>query len=331
MKKKGIIILFAAVLLFATLVSVQAAPFYTEKTMKIIVTTKPGGGYDFYGRLTAKFMQKYLPGSTFIVKNVPGAGDIIGTNELFHSKPTGHTIGCFNRAIPFAQIVGIRGVKFDVTKLSWMGSASSEIYTLTMIPKLKTLEDVRKAPKIRLGSSGLGTSSHLFASMFKFMTGWENISASTGYMGAESELGMIRGELEGQFASWSSMKSFVKDGNGTPVMFVGKKQPKGWEHVPMITDVITDKKWGPILELLTASNVLGRPSAGPPGIPADRLKVLRTAYNKAFADPELLSYAKRAGRPIDFTDGEEALKRVKKMFELSDDLRQVIKEAFGIK
>jgi tripartite-type tricarboxylate transporter receptor subunit TctC len=167
--------------------------------------------------------------------------------------------------------------------------------------------------------------------MFKFMTGWEHVSASTGYMGAESELAMIRGELEGQFASWSSMKSFVKDGNGTPVMFVGKKQPEGWEHIPMLEDVITDPKWAPILELLTASNVLGRPCAATPGIPEDRAKVLRTAYDKALNDPELLSYAKRAGRPIDYTSGEDALKRVKKMFDLSADLRQVLKEAFGIK
>lgn len=331
MRTKGIFILLAAVLLLLPLASAQAAPFYTQKTMKIIVSTKPGGGYDFYGRLTARFMQKYLPGSTIIVKNVPGAGDIIGVNEIYHAKPNGFTIGCFNRAIPIAQIVGIRGVKFDVTKMSWFGSAASEIYTLTVLPKFKNLEGVRMAPKIRLGSSGLGTSSHLFAAMFKKMTGWKNLSSSTGYMGAESEMAMIRGELEGQFASWSSMESFVKDGNGIPVMFVGKKQPSGWEHVPMLEDVITDKQYEPVLALLTASNILGRPCAGPPDIPKDRLKALLGAYEKAFADPELEFYAKRARRPIDYTPGDEALKRVKKMFKLGPDLKEVIREAFGIK
>ncbi len=320
-----------AALFLAPLASSEAAPFYTEKTMKLIVTTRPGGGYDFYGRLTAKFMQKYLPGSTIIVKNVPGAGDIIGVNEIYHSKPDGMTLGVFNRAIPITQIVGAPGVKFDVTKMSWFGSASSEIYTLTLSPKYKTLEDARKAPKIRLGSSGIGTSSHLFAAMFKLMTGWKNISVSTGYMGAESELAMIRGELEGQFASWSSMKSFVEQGEGRPVMFVGKKQPPGYEHVPMLEDVITEKKYEPILALLTASNVVGRPSATTPGIPKDRLKILVGAYEKAFADPELLHYAKRAQRPINFTSGAEALERVQKMFKLGPALRDVIRKAFGIK
>ena len=331
MKKKGIIIFFTAALLLFTLPPVQAAPFYQGKTVKIIISTKPGGGYDFYGRLLAKFMQKNLPGSTFIVKNVPGAGDIIGVNEMYHSKPNGLTFAGFNRAIPIAQIVGIKGVKFDVGKMSWFGSAAVETYTLTVLPKFKNLEGVKNASKIRLGSSGLGTSSHLFAAVFKEMTGWQNISVSTGYMGAESELAMIRGELEGQFASWSSMEPFCKDGNGIPVMFVGKKQPAGYENVPMLEDVITDKKYEGVLELLTASNILGRPYAGPPDIPEDRLKVMTDAYAKALNDPDLLKYANKAGRPIDFTPPEEALKRVKKMFQIDPEQKQVLKEAFGIK
>jgi len=331
MRTKGIFILLLAALFLAPLASSEAAPFYTEKTMKLIVTTKPGGGYDFYGRLTARFMQKYLPGSTIIVKNVPGAGDIIGTNEIYHAKPNGLTLGCFNRAIPIAQLVGIRGVRFDLAKMSWFGSAASEVYSLTLSPKYKTMADARKAPKIRLGSSGLGTSSHFVASLFIEMTGLKNFSISTGYMGAESELAMIRGELEGQFASWSSMESFVKEGNGTPVVFIGKKQPAGWEHIPMIEDVVTDKKYESVLALLVTMNILGRPAAGPPGIPADRLKVLLGAYNKAFADPELKKYAKRAKRPIDFTKGDFALKQTKKMLNVSAELKALIKKSYGIK
>ena len=62
--------------------------FYKGKTVTYIVATAPGGGYDSYGRLVAEYMQRYLPGSTFVVKNMPGAGHLIGTNAIYASKPT---------------------------------------------------------------------------------------------------------------------------------------------------------------------------------------------------------------------------------------------------
>ncbi len=82
------------------------ADFYKDKTVTYIVATAPGGGYDLYGRLIAEYMQKYLPGSTFVVKNVPGAGHIVGANTLYASKPDGLTIGTFNTGLIFTQLVG---------------------------------------------------------------------------------------------------------------------------------------------------------------------------------------------------------------------------------
>ena len=61
------------------------ADFYKDKTVTYIAATSPGGGYDLYGRLVAEFMQKHLPGSTFVVKNVPGAGHIVGANTIYAS------------------------------------------------------------------------------------------------------------------------------------------------------------------------------------------------------------------------------------------------------
>ena len=89
------------------------ADFFKGKAVTYIVATAPGGGYDLYGRLVSEYMQKYLPGSTFIVKNVPGAGNIVGTNLLFASKPDGLTIGTFNTGLIYNQLIKADGVKFD--------------------------------------------------------------------------------------------------------------------------------------------------------------------------------------------------------------------------
>ena len=102
------------------------ADFYKGKTVTYIVATAPGGGYDLYGRLVAEYMQKYLPGSTFVVKNMPGAGHLVGTNTIYASRPDGLTIGTFNTGLIYNQLIKADGAKFDLTKMSWIGKAATE-------------------------------------------------------------------------------------------------------------------------------------------------------------------------------------------------------------
>ena len=103
--------------------------------LRMMVPNSPGGGYDLYGRLVSEYMQRYLPGSIFIVKNVPGAGNIVGTNLLYASKPDGLTIGTFNTGLIYAQMIGREGIRFDLTKLSWIGKASSDPRVITINAK----------------------------------------------------------------------------------------------------------------------------------------------------------------------------------------------------
>src|SRR3954465_11214105 len=94
-------------------VAQEAADFFKGKTVTYIVSTAPGGGYDTYGRLVAEYMQRNLPGSTFVVKNVPGAGHMIGANTIYASKADGLTIGTFNTGLIYNQLIQAEGVKFD--------------------------------------------------------------------------------------------------------------------------------------------------------------------------------------------------------------------------
>src|SRR3972149_1003688 len=105
----------------------QSAP-YAGKTITIVVGYKPGGGYDATARLLARHLPKHIPGSpTIIVQNMPGANSIIGANHVYAvAQPDGLTLGTFNRNLPIAQLLSVRGVKFDMTKFAWIGSASRE-------------------------------------------------------------------------------------------------------------------------------------------------------------------------------------------------------------
>src|SRR3954467_15794871 len=116
-----------AVVATASPASAQAgADFYKGKTVTYVAATSPGGGYDLYGRLVAEFMQKHLPGSTFVVKNVPGAGHLVGANTIYASKPDGLTIGIFNTGLIYDQVVRHDALKADLAKMSWVGKAASD-------------------------------------------------------------------------------------------------------------------------------------------------------------------------------------------------------------
>src|SRR6185503_9337350 len=102
------------------------ADYFKGKTVSYIVATAAGGGYDLYGRLVAEYMQRYLPGSTFVVGNLPGAGHLVGTNTIYASRADGLTIGTFNTGLIYNQLVGLPGMKFDLTQMSWIGKATTD-------------------------------------------------------------------------------------------------------------------------------------------------------------------------------------------------------------
>ena len=307
-----------------------AKPFYEGRTLTLIVSTKPGGGYDFYARMIAKYMQKYLPGSTIIVKNVPGAGHVIGCNTLYKAKPDGLTFGTFNRALGLSQAVGTKGIRFDQAKMGWIGIANSEIFTFIAANKFKDLDEIMKTDKFRLTSEGIGAINYLAPKLFAYMAGLDNFSVGTGYGGSEFQLAIMRGEADGAFGSWTSWQKFVDEGNGHPVMFIGLNKPKGYENVPLIQEVVTEAKHKPIIDLMIAINALGRPFAGPPGIPQDRLQVLRDAFEKACHDPELLALAAKSKKPIDYVDGEQAATFAKNILNLPPDVLAQVKKGFGM-
>lgn len=330
-KKLSVYVLTLVVLtLFTFTLQAYAKPFYEGKTITLIVSTKPGGGYDFYARLVGKFMQKYMPGSTIIIKNVPGAGHVIGCNAVYVAKPDGLTFGTFNRALGLSQAVGMKGIKFDWAKMSWIGTPNSELFAFIVANKFKNLDDVMKAEKFRLTSEGIGAINYLAPQLFAYMTGLDNFQIATGYGGSEFQLAIMRGEADGAFGSWGSWQQFVTEGNGHPVLFMGKTKPEGYENVPMIEDVIKEEKHQPIVNLLIGINALGRPFAGPPGIPDDRLETLREAFNKACSDPELLELAKKARRSMDPSDGEQAAIYAKNILNVPPDVLVQLKKGFGM-
>src|SRR6478752_10430948 len=141
-------------LLFAVLAAIPLVGFaqpspYAGKTVTIIVGYKAGGGYDATARLLARHLPNHIPGKpTVIVQNMPGGNSIIAANHMYNvAKPDGLTIGTFNRNLPIAQLTAVQGVKYDMRKFAWIGSAANETTILVIRSELpyKNFDELRKA------------------------------------------------------------------------------------------------------------------------------------------------------------------------------------------
>ena len=304
--------------------------FFKGKTITYIVATKPGGGYDTYGRLIAKYLSKHLD-ATVIVKNVPGAGDIIGANQLFAAKPDGLTIGTFNTGLIYAQLVGQPGIKFDLRKFSWIGKAASDsrvIYVGVKTP-YKSFNDVLQAKQLILASSGVGTSDYAEGLMVAEAFG-VHIKEITGYAGKEAELAIIRGEVDGQVQSFSSIESYIQSGQGRVLLQIASRKHPNLPDVPLASEIVP-AKGKKLMDLVAAtSSSLQRLTAAPPGMPPGRLQALIGAYKTSLTDPELLAEAKRASLPIDPLFGEDVAKHVNNALEQPTEnfelLKKIIKQ-----
>jgi tripartite-type tricarboxylate transporter receptor subunit TctC len=301
------------------------ADFYKGKTVTYIVSTAPGGGYDLYGRLIAEYMQRNLPGSTFVVKNVPGAGHMIGTNTIYASKPDGLTIGTFNTGLIYNQLIQADGVKFDLTKMSWIGKAASEprVFVIAAQSPIKTFADlVAQKEPVNFATSGIGSSNYVEINSLTNILKLP-VKVLTGYNGNDDQLAMRRGETAGGMGSRSSFEQFVKNGYGRFIAQIGGKE----KDVPQLKDAIKDPNGQSIVALIQSQGDIARLTAGPPDIPKDRLDALREAYKKALEDKELQAKAEKLERPVDPAYGDDVLKLIKEALNQKPEVIAVLKAA----
>ena len=283
--------------------------FFKGRNVTWIVSTGPGGGHDFYARLISRHMEKHLPGSTIVVKNVPGAGHIIGANTVYASKPDGLTFGSFSTGLVYAQLVELAGMQFDLGKMSWIGKASSDPRVMMVSKKspYKTLADMQKSDRpVVFNASGVGGGSyneaHMVGRAFNFP-----YKVLTGYSGSDGHMSILRGESDAAMDGSETSMTLVDRGDAFLMLQFGKEIP----NVPDGKDFATTEQAKTIAALLEAQSVLARITAGPPDIPAARLDVLRAAYRKTLESPELAADAKKAKRSVIPLYGEEVTRLIK--------------------
>ncbi len=277
--------------------------YFKGKSITYIVATAAGGGHDFYARLMARHMKRYLPGVKIAVLNRPGAGHMLGTNLLYMSKPNGLTIGTFSTGMVNTQIVGVRkGMRYDLTKMSWIGKQATDTPVLIVSDKSNYLswDDVVKAKTpILIGVAGVGSNGWNNTLMLAHAFGL-NVKALPGYSGSENVMGLLRGEIHANMRNLSSGLETFNKVPGHIVLQFGD-DPLVPASAAKARDIAKTPMQKAIAQLITSQGALNRMLAGPPKIPSDRLKALRAAFRQAHMSKQYRAQADKAHRPYDKT------------------------------
>lgn len=339
------VVFFLLVLVLSTSMVEAQTPFYQGKTVTIIVGTKAGDVYDLYPRLIAEFLPKYIPGNpNIIIQNVAGAAGLIATNQVYNiAKPDGLTLGAIYPALYFEQLAKRPEVKFDWSKFIWIGStvSSNSLMYMRADTPYKSMEDIRTAttpPKC--GATGVTSSAYYMPKLLEDAIGTK-FDVVPGYVaGQDIDLAVERGEVQCRaftvnaffarepFITWRK-KNFVR------VMYqTGSKRDPRLKDVVLFNELM-DKYKTPedvrrLAKVVVAADEFGRPIVFPPGVPADRVKIIRDAFNKTIHDPVLLAEAEKRRLDIDPASGEELDTLAKEVMTAPPDVVEKVKKLIGM-
>ncbi|HWI99531.1 MAG TPA: tripartite tricarboxylate transporter substrate-binding protein [Burkholderiales bacterium] len=316
-------------LLFAVLAAIPLAGFaqsspYAGKTVTIIVGYKAGGGYDATARLLARHLPKHIPGKpTVIVQNMPGANSMIAANHVYNvAKPDGLTIGTFNRNLPVAQLTKVDGVKYDMTKFAWIGSAASECTILALRSDLpyKSVEELKKAKEpLVIGATGPGANTYDFPLLLKEFLGL-NLKIVTGYQSsADIMLAIERKEVDGRAGSFTSIRPFIDRKLVRPLLRARADEP-GVEQLPIDEDLAPSPRAKAIMALRSAPEIVGRPYVMHPNTPPDYVNIMRKAFAETIADKALVAEATKASMDLNYVGADVAVKVMKDMLSQPKDV-----------
>lgn len=309
----------------------SVADFYKTKSISIYIGSTPGGGYDQYGRLLGRHMDRHIPGNpSFVPKNMPGASSRRALGFIYEVAPKdGSALGIVIRGTLFDPLFyPEKGLKIDPTKLTWIGSANSEVTTCVAWHEtgIKSLDDLR-TKGMTVGASGPNSTDSTFSKLLNEMAGTK-IKVIHGYPGStQVHLAMERGEVHGRCGlGWDSIVARLQDwlkGKKINILLqLAMKKHKDLPDVPFAMDLARNEQDKQVMELLFSPNLMGRPFFGPPGMPADRAQALRAAFTATMKDPKFLSEAERLEVAIEPLTGEEMGQLVNRIYGMPDSAIQ---------
>jgi tripartite-type tricarboxylate transporter receptor subunit TctC len=316
--------------------NVTAQPgFYAGKTVRIVVGSSAGGGYDTYARAIAPFLAEHLPGKpTVVVQNMPGGGGLTSVLFLDANAPRdGTVITLFNAGVITDVATNPAKAKIDLTKMAWVGSATRSFRMCYFWhgTGIKTWKGLDRSRQVTLGATGVNSGSYNDAAILKNLLK-QNVRIIAGYPGrTEVHLAIERGEVDGECGTPEAMpENWFRDKKINIVLRLSEtKTPEIPDDVPWVGEFVSSPQDLQALRLLTAANELGRPIVASRQVPAEQLETLRKAFDAVMRDKNYLELAKKRSLSVSPVSGREAQEIIRQIFNVpqsvADYAREVVK------
>ena len=317
----GAIAAIAALLAAAGAQAQPVAEFYKDKQLRLIVANAPGGDYDLAGRLLSRHITRHIPASpTIVVNNMPGAGTIIAANHLYSVAPKdGLVFGTFSRNLPSQAVLGRDTIKFDPRLFGWLGGIGlpSRVCVVSSTSSIKTADDLF-TQELVVGGTGAGSTPSTIPYVLNNVLGMK-MKIIEGYGSTSAAIQAVeRGEVEGlcqTFSTFMNLRAHLLEEGKVRVLF--NTEATTFPYLPDIPSVFQYAKTEEqrqILGFVTSSVELSRPFVMPPGVPADRVAAVKSAFAAALKDPLLIGEAKKQSIDITYRSPDDLLTLIHAMY-----------------
>jgi tripartite-type tricarboxylate transporter receptor subunit TctC len=336
MNKKRMLVAFAvsALVSWSANATLAQEPFYKGKTIRVVVATSAGGGFDAYTRMMTRHMGKFVPGNpAFVVENMPGAGHLIGANHMYKvAKPDGLTLGHFQGGLFLYQVFGRPGIEFDAKQFEFIGSPikESRACAFTKASGIISVEKwlASKTP-VKLGGIG-GAAPDDIARMLAATTALP-VQLVAGYKGtSEIRMAAESGELAGGCWTWDSIRATwtkaIQSGDAVVVLQLLSKPHPELANIPLAQSLAKSDEARQLMQAGVQDPAdYYRPYVLPPRTPKDRVEILRKALQDTMKDPEFLADAAKSRLDTDPVTGTELENLVRGLFKLSPSMISKLK------
>ncbi|MGE5217618.1 MAG: Bug family tripartite tricarboxylate transporter substrate binding protein [Chloroflexota bacterium] len=335
MKKSLVAICLLIGMIVASQPSARADDYYKDKTLTIIVGYSPGGSFDLYARVLARYIGRYLPGNpTRIVENMTGAGGLIAANHLYNrAKPDGLTIGAWAAPLVLQQIMGNDAAQFDGRKFGYLGIPSpyDTVCTFNQKSGITKMDDWihAKRPQ-KIAAIGPGTSTSDIPKLLKAALNLP-IDVVDGYKGgANARIAVESGEVDGYCGSWGTVETVWRSAYESkkiyPVLQASLTALPKYKKIPLAISYAKTEEARELLKVADNAHTAQFPFSVPPGLPKERLEMLQTAFMKTFKDRDLIAEAKKSQLDIDPVDGPKIAKTLTGLYNLKPSTVARLKE-----
>lgn len=314
----------------------SAQDFYAGKTLTIVTSTGEGGTYDFSARTLARHLPAHLPGKpTIIIQNMPGGGHMLATNHMYSVAPKdGTMIATVNQSVPTHQVLDGRGARYDASKFNWLGALidRNQTFAVWHTAGVKSFEEL-KTKEVIAGATGEGSSGFRYPTALNNVFGTK-IKIIKGYKSTdEVRVALQRGEVNAQATSLGSYVTenpeWIKDKTVIFLVQIGSKRDPLIADVPLWTELAKTDEDRAVLNLIGGAINIGRPFLAPPGLPEERVALLRKAFDATVNDPAFIADADKQRLTVIPLTGNEVARIVQDTVNASPAVIERAKKVMG--